>query len=106
MIIISSCSHVEYLSGHEMSVSWTPQHTAKPLQLFISEQKIHFYFFGLAPSVNRIFVDEIAQEEGFASVSRLTLYERPTVNDILLSVLTLGLYTPRTVTLQGMGEKF
>jgi hypothetical protein len=106
MILISSCSHVEYRSANNISVSWTAQAshlTHKSPQLFLAEEKIPFYFFGLVPAVRTVFIDKIAQEAGFSSVSRLSLYERASWSDVLYSVLTLGIYTPRTVTFQGLG---
>ena len=72
---------------------------------FEMEEKLDFYMFGLYPKVYKISLDELAAKNGFFSMSGLRIFEYLNVGDLILSVLSLGLYTPRRIVIQGLAKQ-
>lgn len=103
ILLLSSCSHIQYTTRQKLPVHFTQK---KEHGDFLEvEEKVPFFFYGLFPKIQKVHLDEIALEKEFSEVSRITIYERPDFSDILFSVLTLGFYTPRTITISALGIK-
>lgn len=61
----------------------------------------HFYFWGLEPQEHEVFIDEEIRKAGHDSMSKVVIYEQKNPQDMLISLLTLGLYLPRGFTITG-----
>jgi len=99
-----SCSTtIEYTSDGKIPV-FVNGEQFHPVEFEI-RQKLDFYLFGHYPKVYKVKLDEIASKYGYFSISELEIREYQNVGDTLLSVLSLGLYMPRTVLIKGLGKQ-
>jgi hypothetical protein len=98
--ICTSCSTIVYRSKGRIPATFgkSPKHHR---EVILRGEK-GFYLWGLIPSRHYVYIDEIAKESGLKELSRIEIYERKTLKDVILTVLSAGLYAPSTYQVEGM----
>ena len=94
-----SCAQVEYRSRGKIPLRFDVVQ-GDDLKIKI-DRKIDYYLWGTYPKKHVFYLDEIVQSDGNTSLSRLEIFEHMTWSDYLLTVLFLGVYHPRTLTING-----
>ena len=97
--LLASCTTIHYRSQNSIPVSFegNPKHRK---EISIVGHR-HFYFWGLEPEEQEVFIDEEVKKAGYDSISKVVIYEQKNPQDTLVSVLTFGLYVPRGYTITG-----
>jgi len=98
-----SCSQLDFLSHDKISI-WGQQ-KKNPAELFSIEGKREFYLWGKYPERHVVLVDDLIISSGYNFVSELSIQEYKTWQSFILSVVTLGMYTPTNFVLKGKGVK-
>ena len=99
IFVATSCTTIHFRSNNSVPVSFdgNPKHQK---EVTIVGQK-HFYFWGVSPEHHEVYIDEEVRTAGHDSISKLIIYEHKNPQDILISLLTFGLYMPRGYTITG-----
>lgn len=94
-----SCTTIHYRSKNTIPVSFegNPKHQ-KEVSI---EGHRHFYFWGLNPEEHEVLIDEEVRKAGHDGISKVVIYEQKNPQDMLISILTFGLYLPRGFTITG-----
>lgn len=74
------------------SVTATPDHMPKTASVPTFEERKHFYLWGLTPSSRYVDVAEVCGDRDVRQIEAQT-----TFTDGLLGLITLGIYSPRTI---------
>ncbi len=101
----ASCSNVHYRfrqkSTYPVKFTGDPSDTH---EVTIAVKK-EFLLWGLVPKHDTVYLDQVVEDAGYPSLSKLIIYEKRTTEDILLSIITFGFYVPRTIMITGFTEK-
>lgn len=97
--LMTSCTTIHYRSNNSVPVSFegNPAHRK---EVSITGQK-NFYFWGVSPEHEEVFLDEEVRKAGYDGLSKLIIYEQKNAQQNLISFLTLGFYLPRGYTITG-----
>jgi hypothetical protein len=97
-----SCTTIHFRSNNTIPVSFAgnPQHR-KEISV---EGHRHFYFWGLNPEQHEVYIDEEVRKAGYDGISKVIIYEHKNPQDMLISILTFGLYLPRGFTITGFSS--
>jgi hypothetical protein len=105
---IVSCTTTHFRSNNSVPVSFegNPKHQKE----VVIEGHRYFYFWGLNPEEHVVYLDEEVKKAGHDGISKVIIYEQKNPQDMLISLLTFGLYLPRGFTItgftSGQSEKF
>lgn len=103
-LFITGCSTtIEYTSDGKVPV-FINSKSSHPVK-FEMREKLDFYLFGHYPKIYKVKLDDLASKYGYFSISGLEIREYQNVGDTILSVLSLGLYLPRTVIITGLAKQ-
>lgn len=99
LLILCSCTTIHFRSNNTVPVTFegNPNHQK---EVSIVGQK-DFYFWGIEPQEEVVYVDEVVRDSGYDGISKVIIYEHKNPQDMLISILTLGLYVPRGYTITG-----
>lgn len=94
-----SCTTIHFRSNNSVPVSFSgnPEHR-KEISI---EGKRDFWFWGIEPDHQEVFIDEEVRRAGFDGLSKVVVYEQKSPQETLISFLTFGLYLPRSYTITG-----
>ncbi len=97
--LLSSCTTIHFRSRNSVPVTFdgNPAHRK---EVSITGQK-NFYFWGISPEHEEVFLDEEVRKAGYDGLSKLIIYEQKNPQQNLISFLTLGFYLPRGYTITG-----
>lgn len=97
--LISSCTTIHFRSNNSVPVSFTgnPEHR-KEVSI---EGKRDFWFWGIEPDHQEVFIDEEVRRAGFDGLSKVIVYEQKSPQETLISFITFGFYLPRSYTITG-----
>ena len=99
LVLMVSCSTIHFRSNNSIPVTFegNPNHQKK---IEIS-QKRDFYFWGVEPEHESVYVDEEVRKAGYNSISKVIIYEHKHPWDIAIKFLTFGIYMPTGFTITG-----
>lgn len=103
LLQLCACSMIEYTSSAKIPVHFTYRKNHE--YEFKLEQTEGFYLFGFLPEKRVVLLDELLEKEGLTAASKIQIHESLKFTDALVSVLSLGLYTPRSFTISGRGSR-
>ncbi len=103
MLLATSCSTIVYRSKGRLPISFDK--TTNHRREVILKGKKEFYLWGLIPNRHYVYIDEVAKDAGLKELSRVEIYEKMTVEDSILTIITLGLYTPASYQIEAMTIK-
>lgn len=63
-----------------------------------------FYLWGFVPSSREVFLDDLLIEHEFTNISSLQITEKFIFSQFVASILTLGLYVPKSFILEGFSQ--
>ncbi|MFL5784169.1 MAG: Bor/Iss family lipoprotein [Bacteriovoracaceae bacterium] len=97
--LFAGCTTIHYRSNNSVPVTFTgnPQHR-KEVSI---EGKKDFWFWGLEPDHQEVFLDEEVRKAGYDGISKTIIYEQKSAKEMLISFITFGLYLPRSYTITG-----
>ena len=101
-VLFSSCATVEYRSKGLVPVSLTSK--TNHFKDFEIEGKTRFYFWGFYPKVNYVDIDQVVKSYSYNAVSKIKIEEYVSAKDALMSVITFGVYTPRSYRVYGQAS--
>lgn len=94
-----SCTTIHYRSKHSVPVSFEGNASQKK-EVWIQGKK-DFYFWGINPDHETVFIDEEVRRAGHDGISKLVIYEQKSPSETLISFLTFGIYMPKSYTITG-----
>ncbi len=98
--VLSGCSTLHYTAQDQPMINLKPVEGAQ--EDFQYEDRYNFFLWGLTPGEVEVDVTKIALENGAPNgLSEVRIEEKVTFVDGLLNAITLGIYAPRTVTVEG-----
>jgi hypothetical protein len=99
LIVFSSCTTIHFRSNQSIPVTFegNPNHQKE----VTVEGKRFFYFWGVDPDYQEVFIDEEVRKAGYDGISKVIIYEPKNPQDQLISWLTFGLYMPRGFVITG-----
>lgn len=99
LFLFVSCTTIHFRSNQTIPVAFegNPNHQKEVLV----EGKKFFYFWGVDPDYQEVFIDEEVRKAGYDGISKVVIYEPKNAADQLISWLTLGLYMPRGYAITG-----
>lgn len=97
--LVASCTTIHFRSKNDIPVSFEGNPKHKKEVSIVGHR--NFYFWGLEPQEHEVFIDEEVRKAGYDSISKLIIYEQKNPQDMLISILTFGLYLPRGYTITG-----
>lgn len=102
-VLFAGCSTIHYRSRNRVPVQLdhNPKHN-KITEIKGSEE---FYLGGFIPRYQEVFIDEVVGKAGYKGMSKITIEDRSTFFNMLISVCTLGFYTPRDYVIRGFTEE-
>jgi hypothetical protein len=94
-----SCTTIHFRSKNTVPVTFegNPKHQ-KEVSI---EGHREFYFWGLNPDEHVVYLDEEVRRAGHDGISKVIIYEQKNPQDMLISIVTFGLYLPRGFTITG-----
>lgn len=94
IVITTSCSSIRFTSRGKVPVKFeADENHQKEVVLHIDKP---YYLWGLIPDEHIIYVDEMVDAAGFENVSAVTIKELREGSNILMGIITFGLYIPKT----------
>jgi len=103
LCLFSACSNVRFRSESNLPITFAGKpREQKEITLTIKKD---FLLWGLAPSYQTIYLDKEVEDAGHGSLSKAIIYEKRVSQDVLLSIITLGFYMPKTYIVTGFTEK-
>lgn len=101
LVIISSmllsCSAIKITSNSKIPIKLdADEHHQKEVVIKVDKK---FYLWGLIPDEHVLYVDEVVDEAGFEAASGITITETRETSDTILSLLSFGLYLPKTYSI-------
>lgn len=98
-LIFASCTTIHFRSNNTVPVTFAgnPEHR-KEVSI---EGKRDFWFWGLEPEHQEVYVDEEVRKAGYDGLSKAIVYEQKSPTEILISFITFGFYLPRSYTITG-----
>ncbi len=99
LILNFGCSTIHFRSNNSIPVqlNGNPNQTT---EVTITGKR-NFYFWGLNPEHEEVIIDEVVRKAGYDGLSKLIIYEKKTPEEILISILTFGIYLPHSFTITG-----
>ncbi len=94
-----SCTTMHFRSNNTIPVSFDGNPAQKNL-VFIEGDR-NFYFWGVEPEHESVYVDEEVRKAGYNSISKVIIYEHKHPWDIAIKFLTFGIYMPTGFTITG-----
>lgn len=93
------CTTIHFRSHNTVPVAFSgnPEHRN---EVVITGQR-DFYFWGITPEEQEVFVDEEVRRAGFDGLSKAIIYEHKNPQQTLISFLTFGIYMPKGFTITG-----
>jgi hypothetical protein len=99
LVVTVSCTTTQFRSKNTIPVSFEGNVNHQK-EVFIEGHR-HFYFWGLNPQEHVVHVDEEVRKAGYDGISKVIIYEQKNPQDMLISILTFGLYLPRGFVITG-----
>ena len=100
MLCLSACSTLHYTAEDTPMINFKPCENATSDFNFKKRQS--FFLWGLTPDSLDIDVTKIARENGAQNgLCDLKIEEIDTFVDVVLQCITIGIYCPRTVKIEG-----
>jgi hypothetical protein len=97
-LTISGCSSVRFTSNGKLPVKFEADENHQKEVVIHLDKK--FYLWGLIPDEHIVYVDEMVDEAGFEVASGVSVKEVREGKNMLLTLLSFGLYVPRSYTVQ------
>ena len=94
VFLASSCTSMEFISSSKGSHRVSAQATSE--RLVEVEVTKGFYFWGLSPEKPVFILEQEFHDLGVSSPAYVTIEQKFTLSDVLLTVFTFGLYSPVT----------
>lgn len=91
------CTSILYRSRGKIPTSFD-YNPAHPREIVIKGEK-KFYLWGLIPNTHYVYIDEVIDRAGFEEVSKIEIQEEREAKNMLISILTFGLYIPKSYTI-------
>jgi len=104
-LLLQSCYTFQRVgSPTDVAIKLTSQEEAAPIKHFTRTKKIHHFVYGLVSpddaGLEELISDVVTLNNGKAAVNVRMKYQQ-TFIDGLVGALTLGIYTPFTLTVEG-----
>jgi hypothetical protein len=99
LFLFSSCGNIHYRSDGRIPISFyeNPDH-----KLYFEVKTVkESYLFGIVPEKHPFYIDSFLLQKGIATASRLKIEEYQTIIDNLITMISLGFYSRRTVMISG-----
>lgn len=64
-------------------------------------EKVHFFLWGLLPDPAEVNLSDIARRHAPNGISSVRIHEEGTTVDVLIAIITVGIYRTRTVVVEG-----
>lgn len=95
----TSCTTIHFRSNNSVPVSFNGN--ADHRKEVSIEGKRDFWFWGIEPDHQEVFIDEEVRKAGFDGLSKVVVYEQKSPQETLISFITFGFYLPRSYTITG-----
>lgn len=104
LILSASCSSVEF-SSRSIEKYYVSAHSGSDV-VYTKEVTKDFYFWGLAPKKDTVFIEDEFKNAGVFNPSFIVVEQGHTTKDLFFMLITLGLYSPSTykITLLSNGS--
>lgn len=99
---VTGCTTIHFRSKNSVPVTFDGNPKQQKEVSIVGHR--HFYFWGIEPDEQVVYIDEEVRKAGYDGLSKLIVYEQKNPQDILISFLTLGLYLPRGFTITGFAS--
>lgn len=96
---LTSCTTIHFRSNNSVPVTFEGNPKQQKEVSIVGHR--NFYFWGLDPEEHVVYIDEEVKNAGYDGISKLIVYEHKNPQDMLVSILTFGLYLPRGFTITG-----
>lgn len=100
-ILLFSCSHISYRSTSSIPIRLSSN--LKEESLVEYQGRCHFFVWGSYPQVCKVEVDKIYRDLGLNSAYLTQIQEPVTLYDWFFSLISFGMYLPKTYILQAVG---
>ena len=97
--LFSSCTTIHFRSNNSVPVSFSGN--SEHRKEVSIEGKRDFWFWGIEPDHQEVFIDEEVRKAGFDGLSKVVVYEQKSPQETLISFITFGFYLPRSYTITG-----
>ena len=104
LFMLTSCTQLQFHSEEKIPI-WG-QEKELPARYFQIHKMARYYLWGLYPSKVDILLDDLIIQEGYDKAYDLKISEYQTWDNLLMELLTLGMYIPKNYSLSGRGVKF
>jgi hypothetical protein len=98
-LLLTGCTTIHFRSKNTIPVSFEGN-SKHHKEVSIVGHK-NFYFWGIEPDQEVVYIDDEVREAGYDSLSKLIIYEHKDPQDTLIQFLTFGFYIPRGYTITG-----
>lgn len=99
----SGCTTIHYRSTGKVPVQLHSSPNFTKESSFSGKRD--FFLWGQIPKAHHVFIDEEAIDHGIMGLSKVSIEEKSTFVDTLISFLSMGLYTPRSYTITGFSPR-
>ena len=99
LFVFASCTTIHFRSTQTIPVTF--EGNGNHQKEVVIEGKRFFYFWGIDPDYQEVFIDEEVRKAGYDGISKVIIYEPKNPADQLISFLTFGLYMPRGWVITG-----
>ncbi|MGE3609729.1 MAG: hypothetical protein AB7I27_09115 [Bacteriovoracaceae bacterium] len=97
--LLASCTTIHFRSNNSVPVTFEGNPEQQKEVSIVGHR--NFYFWGLDPEEHVVYIDEDVKNAGYEGISKLIVYEHKNPQDMLISILTFGIYLPRGYTITG-----
>jgi hypothetical protein len=103
-IVLIGCSRLRLNSSNTKSVTFREieGHT-KPVKIKVKKD---FYLWGLLPKQHDLDISKVMEEKGLGIISSLEITETEVYDNALYSIISFGMYIPKTYLIQGKTKYF
>lgn len=100
---LSSCSTVKFESSGKSKVAIA----SKQLDYkFEYDGKLDFFLWGILPKEQVVNVDKVIMKQDHYFLSNLRVSQYRTKKDVFLAIISFGIYTPQSYTINVSGVKY
>jgi hypothetical protein len=97
-----SCSHILYTHQGNADIFLTRKKEHQ--RPFSYQKELEFYLFGTLPKKHILYLDRVLASQGIDQASGVTIREETTLTHLFAMIFSMGLYSPRKVTVEGWGR--
>ena len=100
--LAAGCSAIEIKSKNKIPISFTP--LRDHVQEFKVKTRREYFLWGSVPGNQDLYVDKIVASRGIESLAQVRVYEFSSGADTFWTIVSLGLYSPKTYVIEGKTE--